>query len=69
MVGKKRCFFKRLKRESVRWKYLTAAFKWKTLSLPASFLNHLAFKILSLFETIFLLLTACFFYLMCGCRF
>ncbi|KAG5029220.1 hypothetical protein AAZX31_05G119100 [Glycine max] len=64
-------FSKRLKRESQRWKYLGAAiFKWKSLSsFPVSFFNHVAFKILSLFEAIFLVLTACFFYLMCGCRF
>ncbi|KAG4999624.1 hypothetical protein AAZX31_08G081200 [Glycine max] len=71
MVEKKRSWLsKRLKRESLRWKYLGAAFKWKRLSsLPVSFFNNVAFKILSLFEAIFLVLTACFFYLMCGCRF
>ncbi|CAJ1935800.1 unnamed protein product [Sphenostylis stenocarpa] len=69
MVGKKRSFLKRLKGESLRWKYLGAAFKWKRLSLPASFFNDVAFKILSLFEAVYLILTAAFFYLICGCRF
>jgi len=70
MVGKKKSFLKRLKGESLRWKYLAAAaFKWKRLAFPTSFFNDVAFKILSLFEAVFLVLTACFFYLMCGCRF
>ncbi|ESW30935.1 hypothetical protein PHAVU_002G194700 [Phaseolus vulgaris] len=69
MVGKKRSFLKRLKGESMRWNYLRAAFNWKRLSSPASFFNNVAFKILSLFEAVFLILIAAFFYLMCGCRF
>nr|KYP49655.1 hypothetical protein KK1_028627 [Cajanus cajan] len=69
MVGKKRWFWKRVKRESWKWKYLWSSFKSKSLTLPVSFLNDVAFKVVSAFEAVLLVLTACFFYLFCGCRF
>ncbi|KAL2344087.1 hypothetical protein Fmac_005372 [Flemingia macrophylla] len=67
--GKKRWSLKRVKKEWWKCKYLWSAFKSKTLSLPVSFFNHLTFKLLSAFEAVLLLLTACFFYLFCGCSF
>ncbi|KAJ1396372.1 hypothetical protein SESBI_32591 [Sesbania bispinosa] len=69
MVGKRRWFFKRLKKESLRWKFMLPAFKWKRLSLPASFLHDVVFMILSVLEAIVLVLKACFFYLCFGCKF
>ncbi|KAK7359635.1 hypothetical protein VNO77_01597 [Canavalia gladiata] len=70
VVGKKRWLFKRLRKESLRWKYFWSAFKWKKFStLPVSFMNDVAFKVVSAFEAILLVLTACFFYLCCGCHF
>lgn len=67
--GKKRWFFKRLRKESLRWKFLWPAFKLKRLTLPVSFVNDVVFKVVSAFEAIVLVLTVCFFYLCCGCSF
>ncbi|KAK7319289.1 hypothetical protein RJT34_04008 [Clitoria ternatea] len=70
VVVKKRGFFKRLKKASRRWKYLFSSFNWKSLAIfPVSLLDNLLFKFLSAFEAILLLLTACCFFLCCGCHF
>ncbi|KAL9452229.1 hypothetical protein AB3S75_008090 [Citrus x aurantiifolia] len=59
--------FKRLiKRESLRWKFLG---KWKRLNLQISFFDDVLFKIVSVFEAVVLVATACFFFLCCGCHF
>ncbi|KAK8664590.1 hypothetical protein V6N13_084371 [Hibiscus sabdariffa] len=60
-MGTKRLVsFKRLmKRDSWKWKSLVSAFKWKRLSLRIgfSFIDDLIFKVVSVFEAIFLVST------------
>ncbi|XP_074269690.1 uncharacterized protein LOC141592774 [Silene latifolia] len=72
---KKSCFAKKLMNiEAWRWKVLSSRgifrFKWKRLNaMKFSFFHDIYFKIVSIFEAIFLVSTLCFFFLCCGCHF
>ncbi|WJX46764.1 hypothetical protein P8452_33530 [Trifolium repens] len=71
-IGKiRRSFLKKLKKETLRLKFLwsSSVFKWNRLTLPVSFMEDVVFKVVSAFEAVVLVLTLCFFYLCCGCSF
>ncbi|PSS02944.1 Poly(A) polymerase catalytic subunit like [Actinidia chinensis var. chinensis] len=64
-------FFKRLgKKGSSKcwWRFRSSGFRWKKLSFRNWFVDGFLFKIVSLFEAVFLVGTLCFFYLCCGCH-
>ncbi|CAK8578169.1 unnamed protein product [Lathyrus sativus] len=69
--GKRRSLLKKLRKESLRLKFLwpSSLFKWNRLTLPLSFMDDVVFKVVSAFEAVVLVLTLCFFYLCCGCSF
>ncbi|KEH31379.1 hypothetical protein MtrunA17_Chr4g0052051 [Medicago truncatula] len=72
MVEKKRSLLKRLKKETLRLKFLwqsSSGFRWNRLTSPVSFMEDIVFKVVSAFEAVVLVLTLCFFYLCCGCSF
>ncbi|KAJ7968901.1 putative Transmembrane protein [Quillaja saponaria] len=69
MGGKKSWFFKKLRKESWRLKFLGSALKRKRLNLPVSFMKDVIFKVVSVFEAIVLVMNLAFFYLCCGCSF
>ncbi|KAL3851465.1 hypothetical protein ACJIZ3_013347 [Penstemon smallii] len=54
-----------------RWKSKSSAgFRWKRrFNLHLWFVDHFLFKIVSVFEAIFLVSTVCLFFLCCGCHF
>ncbi|GFP94913.1 hypothetical protein PHJA_001635700 [Phtheirospermum japonicum] len=68
-------FFKRLNKKGGgggvrRWKLKTSAgFRWKRkFNLHYWLVDVILFKIVSIFEAIFLVAKLCFFFLCCGCR-
>ncbi|CAL5213809.1 unnamed protein product [Lathyrus oleraceus] len=70
--GKGRSLLKKLRKESLRLKFLwssSSVFKWNRLTLPLSFMEDVVFKVVSAFEAVVLVLALCFFYLCCGCSF
>nr|DAD33832.1 TPA_asm: hypothetical protein HUJ06_012683 [Nelumbo nucifera] len=68
-MGIKRWPFKKLGKYSWPWRFRSSGFRWKRLDFHLSFFDDVLFKILSVFEAIFLVSTLCFFYLCCGCHF
>lgn len=62
-------FFKKLSRHSWKLKFYWSSLRWKRVHLPVSFMDDVVFRIVSLFEAIVLVLSACVFYLFFGCHF
>ncbi|KAL5054699.1 hypothetical protein RYX36_035381 [Vicia faba] len=55
--GKRRRLLKKLRKESLRLKFLwpsSSLFKWNRLTLPLSFMDDVVFKVVSAFEAVFL---------------
>ncbi|KAL7211473.1 hypothetical protein ACSBR2_014355 [Camellia fascicularis] len=50
------------------WRLRSSGFRWKRLRFQLWFVDGFLFKIVSVFEAIFLVATLCFFYLCCGCH-
>jgi len=68
--GKRRACLKRLRKESLRLKFLltsrSSAFNWNRFTLPDSFMDDVVFQILSVIEAIVLVISLCFLYFRCG---
>ncbi|XP_042477215.1 uncharacterized protein LOC122058642 [Macadamia integrifolia] len=68
-MERKSGFFKKLNKRSWPLRFRLYPFQWKRLGFQLSFVEDVLFKIVSVFEAIFLVTTLCFFYLCCGCHF